>query len=378
MDKLADLAMQVRTSAEPLPQAQTSGVFFLHDLMKDSEKKTAKALPPSEWRFYELSEREAKLAFWYEYGRESEEVKNEVAKMRASQLSQHPQVWHYAPHDHRLYKVISAFAQLNPFPQENFLTLKEKAIAAVVQKRAQGIRETEQIRTGTHPLLKVPIGCTILMPTKSPDDPVETLEWMAEARLNMVDFRPTISFPNFVNFGDHKAVQAWREAKSRTVVVPPEMEKFIPRPEFSALEWMINWNMPDAELISYFEDALTRGRPARFKELASKPKVQLSFDGAFPFRRGAALQWLGVYRRRKTLPSWAEFFAIYPDENVDKRKGKSTAQSSHSQRKVREDSGGRLALDENRLRAREEDFRKVKLILQWFDWGLSLKKQDFK
>lgn len=346
--------------------------------VKAAKEKTAERLPRAEWNFCDLDEREVKLAFWYEYGRASDEVKREVGKMRSSRQPEYPNVWHYAPHGHRLYKVISAWAQLDTFPDTPFLTLKERAIASIREKREKQIHETKRINAGTHPYLKARSGCKILMPGKSPNESVETLEWMVEARLNMVDFRPELGWPGFVNFGDYKAVRAWREAKARTAIIPPEMEKFTPRPEVSVLEWTINWNMPDAELVSFFEDALTHGRPREFKELAEKPQVQLSFDGSFPFRRKAALQWLGVYRRRKVLASWAEFFALYPEENSDKRKGRSAQRPNESQKSVRKPRSGRLALDENRLRAREEDWRKVKLILEWFDIGTPLNKHNFK
>jgi len=270
--------------------------------------------------------------------------------MRASRP--HPNVWMYCPREHHLYEVLHWLAEREYFPRISWSELKETAIGRIREKRAKGnILNDVRRREGKR-----------VFPYRSPDAPVETLEWMVEVKLNKVDFRPPLGWAGFVNFGDQKVVRAWMEAKARTKLIPIELEKFIPRPELSVIEWSINWYMPDSELIWYFSDALKRGRPPQFKEFARKAETHLSFAGAFPFRRGAALQWLGVLRRRRHVSTWREYMELYNDRAIKRQKG------------IRMKSPDIDAL----AAPRREDCRKAELILKWFEKGTPLNKKDFR
>jgi hypothetical protein len=328
-------------------------------------------LPRTEWDFSTLDKQEAKVAFYYEYGRTSGEVKNEVKKMRDARTPDLPQYWPYYPREHRLFNILERLSEWEMFPETPWLTVKANTIAKINAQRAKR-RSIEAKINAT-----LPAGKTFCAGGRAgkPGDPVKAIEWMCDAKIHTPDFRPGVGPINCVWFGDHKEVWAWRERMSKTLIFPIEHEIFHPHPEFSRIEWGINWYLTDKEILWYINETLKRLRPAQFKNLAKMSEIQHGFAGAFPFRRNAALQWLGVYRRRKSAASWPNFFALYPEESNDKRNGKSILCSHVEMRRI---SGGRLALDESRLRAREEDWRKAKLILEWFDKGTPLKKEDFK
>lgn len=328
-------------------------------------------LPRLEWDFSTLDNQEAKVAFYYEYGRTSGEVKNEVKKMRDARPPQHPRIWPYYPREHHLIKILDRLSEWEMFPETPWLTIKANAIAKIEKQRAERMSQEARINATR------PAGEKIRLAGRSGNtgDPIKAIEWMVDAKIQVLDFRPGVGPTNYVWFGDHKEVYAWRERMAKTPIFPIEQEIFHPKPEYSRIEWGINWYLTDKEILWYIAHTLKWRRPAQFKHLAKTSEIQHSFVGKFPFRRNAALQWLGVYRRRKAATSWPKFFALYPEENDDKRKSKSAQRSQFEARGV---SGGRLALDESRLRAREEDWRKAKLILEWFDKGTPLKKEDFK
>jgi hypothetical protein len=83
--------------------------------VKTTVAKTLKSLPAVEWDFYELDEREALLAFYYEFGRDSSTVKAEVEKMRTKRSNSN--VWLYCPRDHHLWEVLFGWRNKTIFQQ---------------------------------------------------------------------------------------------------------------------------------------------------------------------------------------------------------------------------------------------------------------------
>jgi len=271
--------------------------------------------------------------------------------MRAARS--HTNIWHYCPREHHLYEVLHWLAERDYFPTMSWQNVKVNAIAKVREKRTNGKKLEAEISAK---LGRKTFWC------KSPDDRVETLEWMIEAKLNKVDFRPSLGWSGWVNFGDQKAVRIWEERKAAQKPFPIGREIFKPMLHLSMLEWMVNWNMSDRELVWFFSEALKRGRPKEFKEFAKKSQGQLSIVGAFPFRRSAALQWLGVLRRRCDVKTWREYMEFYNPSAIKSRKGAVVKSRDIS----------------SLASPREEDCRKAKLILDWFERGKPLHKKDFK
>lgn len=116
---------------------------------------------------------------------------------------------------------------------------------------------------------------------------------------------------------------------------------------------VIDWRNSNSQIIEGIRRKVLIFRPDRFAELAKgSPKQNPLADhcSKLPFRIGSALHWLGVLRRRNALSTWREFFAMYQS---------------------REFSRGAE-------RAREADYRKARLILDWLESGTPLKRQDFK
>jgi len=115
----------------------------------------------------------------------------------------------------------------------------------------------------------------------------------------------------------------------------------------------LNWNAPDKQIIQDFRKVVLNRRPEQFRELARIPAQQTAFGkffGKLPFKPISALNWLGVLRRRNAVKTWREFFSLY--ERQDFSRGVE--------------------------RAREEDCRKAKLILDWFHTGATLHANNFK
>ena len=316
-------------------------------------------LPREEWDFYNLGEQELQFAFFYEYGRDSDAVKREVEKMRAARPQ--PHIWPYWPREHHLNEALFWLAQQDSFPATPWLNLKKEAIKQVRQKRAETRNEETRINAGLHEFIKLPPRCKVTLPTKSPEESVEAIEWMcAVLRGSNVALRPHIGFEH-VWLGNAKAVRAWHEKQAGTFVFPPGCE-IEPRPDYSVLKFAINWRLTDKEIMDMVSGLITGARPCQFKADARTPHVQLSFNGALPFRTISALQWLGVLRLRNSVKTWREFFERYRANALSKT-GSGTVKS----RDVSE-----LA------RPPKEDCRKAKLVLDWFNRGTSLRKEEFE
>ena len=327
--------------------------------MKALKKQPAKALPREEWDFYGIDEQEAQFAFFYEYGRDSETVKTEVAKMRAARPE--PHIWAYCPREQPLIEVIAWLAQQESFPLKPWFTFRAEATNEIRRKRANTQELEARINEGRHEFIKLPPGSKISLPTKSPQDSVDTIEWMcAGIRGSNVALRPRVSFEQ-VWMGDTKAVRAWHEKQASTFVIPPHCT-IKPRPETSFLEIGIDWRLTDAEIIDMVSRLIKTARPQQFKRNAKTPQAQRGFAEMIPFRTTSALQWLGVLRRKIAAGSWREYFKRY-GTNVGAKNAKVAANS----RDISEFA-----------RPRKEDCRKAELILDWFNSGAILRKEDFK
>ena len=135
-------------------------------------------------------------------------------------------------------------------------------------------------------------------------------------------------------------------------------------PHESIFVLRVNWKASDPAITQALNHRLDFERPEEFAHLA-KPVSgkQSSFDETkFPFRKANALQWLGVLRRRNAVATWRKYFEIW---NAD-----ALQNVQNGVVKSRDIS--------NLARPREEDCRKAKLILDWFENGTTLKKRDFK
>jgi hypothetical protein len=327
--------------------------------MKAFKSKPTQALPREEWDFYNVDEQEAQLAFFYEYARDSEMVKTEVAKMRAARPE--PHIWPYYPREQPLIEVLAWLAQQESFPQKPWFVLKAKTTRQIRRKRAETQELEAQIKEGRHEFIKLPPGSRISLPTKLPQDSVETIEWMcAGIRGSNVALRPHVSFEQ-VWMGDTKAVRAWHERQARTFLFPPDCI-IQPKPEASFLEFGIDWRLTDVEIIGMVSSLIRTSRPHQFKKHAKTPLAQRGLAEMIPFRTTSALQWLGVLRRRNSVKSWREFFDVYGNNVV--------VQTDKAVMKSREVS--------DLARPREEDCRKAKLILNWFNNGTALRKEDFE
>ena len=267
--------------------------------MKPKTVKTATPLPKVEWDFYELDDEETSLAFYYEYGRSSVTVKSEVKKMRDERNGY---VWNYWPREHRLGAVICWLAQQESFPNTPWLALPGKGIERLVGMRGGN-----------------------------------------------VNLRPSMSFKH-VWGGDVQASRKMLSERANTFV-PPENDEIGLNPAASYFEFGVNWHLTNKEILDRVAAVIKDSRPEQFEAFAKTPLVQRGFrDESLPFRKGAALAWLGVLRQRNTLNTWSEFFHLYHTGNFERG-------------------------DE---RARIADLNKAKLILDWFDAGTSLKKIDFR
>ena len=127
----------------------------------------------------------------------------------------------------------------------------------------------------------------------------------------------------------------------------------------------INWHAPDDQIVDDFRNVVLNRRPEQFRELAKIPSKQIAFGkffGKLPFRPSSALDWLGVYRRRGAVKTWRKYFEIYKPQALQGTK-----------------RGVVKSKDISDLsRPLQEHYRKAKLILDWFENGTALKKENFR
>ncbi|MGH7950637.1 MAG: hypothetical protein ACREFE_01775 [Limisphaerales bacterium] len=309
----------------------------------------AKPLPREEWNFPILDKEEISRAFYYEYGRASYFVKNEVAKMRAARPAGRPDIWPYPAiaDRHRLHKVLHWLAvQESYFPKTPWLLLKEKTIAEIQKERAEARSKEAQINA------TLPSGTKFCVGGRAgkPGDPVKSIEWMVEALRYNFDLRIGGAWFEHLWRGDVKAyqVEIKRRAEFYSKISEGELQL---EPEYGGVRGTIDWRATDKEIITKFSWFLKRARPAQFKDNAKTPLGQRGFDIAFPFRENSALNWLGVFRRyNATKITWRDFFRLY--KNRDMNRGEE--------------------------RAHQEDYRKAEKILDWFNTGTPLLAKDFK
>jgi hypothetical protein len=317
-------------------------------------QKIPKALPPVEWDFFGLDDREVLLAFYYEYGRSSDFVKSEVGKMRA--LRPHPRIWPYPAimDKHRLHNELFWLAeQETHFPETPWLTIKANAIAEIKRQRVEARSKEAQINATLPPGTKFCGGGR----AGKPDDPVKTIEWMVEAKFNTLNIR--LGAGNFSHFwmGDEQKIRIWEKRRASTHVTPAEWTINV-QPEHGIISGGVDWRATDEEIMEQFRWFLERERPNQFKENAKTPLVQRGFDIVFPFRKRSALDWLSVLRRRKQVKNWNEFFDLYPDAR------RRSVQKKHS--------------DWFSEQARSKEVRFANQILDWFNTGAPMKKKDFR
>lgn len=291
--------------------------------------QAATPLPEVEWDFYELGNEETSLAFYYEYGRSSEAVKFEVEKMRSNRKKH---CWHYCPREHRLWEVISWLAHRESFPAVPWLALPGNGSL----ERLCFLRTATDLRPG--------IGCKEV--------------W----------------------FGDEEAVRTMLDQRAQTSVPAPQDEIEL-YPETSLFEIVVNWHLTNAEIVEMFADIVKLSRSKRFESYAKTPLVQRGFrDEPFPFRKGAALQWLGVQRRRNAVKTWNEYLDLYPSDeskaldNARKKPERAPLKPYEEENRKFDEGNARKKTE----RARREDCDKARLILDWFDNGVPLRKEDFK
>jgi hypothetical protein len=229
-----------------------------------------KKLPEIEYNFYEISDRQASEAFWYEYSRSSKSVLELVSKLRSARLQGDLSFHRSAEFQkHRLRPVLQWLEQQGGFPKLPYLKL------------------------------------------------------------------PTPGAPRF---------------RSIAAKIETSLTQSTARLEKSEARLTIDWKMSDAQIKRIVGNFLSY-RPEQYADFKNVSNKQQSFDGLkLPFRKERALNWLGFWRRKNGI-SWRDYYRIYH-------------------------RGHKWTNGEEK--ARSEDCRKAKLILDWFEGGAELNPADFK
>ena len=122
----------------------------------------------------------------------------------------------------------------------------------------------------------------------------------------------------------------------------------------SVIPVTIDWRKPNNQIIQDFRNEVLIGRRPeqfwKFEKISSQQVAIGSLCDKLPFRLRPALDWLGVSRRKDKLKTWREYFDCYHNGNFQR----------------------------GAERGREADCRKSRLIIDWFENGAALKKEDFK
>jgi hypothetical protein len=316
-----------------------------------------KPLPPEEWYFDELDEREVRLAFFYEFGRSSDKIKEVVEKMRAARP--HPRCWSYCPREHHIYEVVFWLARQEPqFPETSWLTLRANTIAKIQIERAKARKLEAEINA------KLPSGQKFCGGgiSGSPGEPVEPYEWMVRViQGSNIDLRIGGAGFQHTWMGNPQAIRERERQMARTHVTPQEWE-IVPCPEGGQIHGGIDWRSTDEEIIEKFRWFLERERPQQFKRNAKTPLLQRGYDIVLPCSKGAALKWLGILRKRKSVKSWREYVEIYEAKKL---------QTSNKQVVKSRDIT-------TLTRQYQRDCHKAELILDSFSNGKILNKEDFR
>ncbi|MEI8290378.1 MAG: hypothetical protein WCH99_12985 [Verrucomicrobiota bacterium] len=134
----------------------------------------------------------------------------------------------------------------------------------------------------------------------------------------------------------------------------------------SVIPVVIDWRNPDKRIINDFRAAvLSCRRPKEFQKFKTISSHQIAIENIsdkIPFKLRSALDWLGVCRRREAAKTWRDFFEAYYPNAIHKPKN----------------SVGNSSGLKDLARPREADYRKAKLILDWFENGTPLNNKDFK
>jgi hypothetical protein len=296
-------------------------------------KSAPTALDKGEWDFYQLPREEVHLAFFYEYARSSVTIRNafqqlchemaqepfnNAAWVGPNLLSQPLRDYHLLP---MLYWLWHINCRKKVFPKGSFS--EAKSLVSL-----NGLQWTPG-----------PDGKSMAGPS-----PFGFMNVWANDLRGLDIGKMTLG----------EAGIEYRFAE-KTIKAEPHESIFVLK---------VNWKASDPAITDALKQFIPRRRPAAFAHLAKRaPQQQRNFDGMkFPFRKANALQWLGVYRRREAVTTWREYLEIYNPKALQETK-----------RGVVK-SGDISALS----RSREEDYRKAKLILDWFENGTALKKKNFK
>lgn len=121
----------------------------------------------------------------------------------------------------------------------------------------------------------------------------------------------------------------------------------------SVFALVVDWRKPDAQINAELRKEVVAKRPEQFAAMAKgSPKQSAFFEqlGRLPFRPSNALDWLGVWRRRRKAATWAQYWRLY-HKGTEYFRGAETA--------------------------READCRKVEIILAWLETGKPLDPSKF-
>jgi hypothetical protein len=133
----------------------------------------------------------------------------------------------------------------------------------------------------------------------------------------------------------------------------------------SVIPVTIDWATPDNQIIADFREVVLGRRPKQFLKFQKVSSQQVAIGiliDKLLFRPRSALEWLGVFRRREAVKTWREYLEIYNPKALQQTKPEVVKSKDISELS----------------RSREEDYRKAKLILDWFENGTALKKEKFK
>jgi hypothetical protein len=284
-----------------------------------ASKKLPSRVSKAEWDFYQLPDGEVHLAFFYEYARSSKTVRDLVDRFRHEvNLSRRPS---QPILEHGLLPILIWLMRITDFPNKPWKKLK---------------RETRQSAD-----LGNPSSFSLWAP-----QPIDFLVGLDVFDGSVPKDKTKMTLG--------RAGVEYRFTGTKIKTAPHE----------SIFVLRVNWKASDLAITQALNHRLDFERPAEFARLA-KPVSgkQSSFDEMkFPFRKANALWWLGVFRRRNAVETWREYLELW----------NATALQKINSGVVKSRDISTLA------RPCEEDYRKAKLILDWFENGTALKKQDFK
>jgi len=276
---------------------------------------TPQRLPKEEWKFDELSDDKVRGAFFYEFFRHSPKLRNLVLECRS----------------------MKAPPMVGDWPKGYVpLSLEGRHL---LQRQLKNGTEFEYLVEALMNCPAFPEKAVLLLTDK---------DWVRE----LMQF-PAVRLCEGVIDPDQEP----EEAMKQIIAAPGANYKFkggIQAKEYeSVLVLVVDWRWPNPEIQNQLAVKTLAFRPDRFGEQAKGSPKQTAFGNLcerLPFKPSSALCWLGVLRRREAVNTWREYFECYEGQNFDRG-------------------------DE---RAREEDCRKARLILDCLASGQQFKRKDFE